>query len=152
MGFAKGFALANSARLIGVNTLDIIASAAGKMNTHLVAVCEAGRGRVCAATYYYYSRRAWQVKQEADIYNWEDLIEHAPRNSVFVGEISLDARNLIRGSGKGHKVASPAQGARRAANLAEIAIERLHKKDYDDAAALVPIYLREPGGGRKKAQ
>lgn len=146
LGFAKGIALAHNAQLVGINTLDIVAQAAGKMSSHLVAVCEAGRGRICAATYYYYSRRAWQLKQEADIYRWDELIEKVPMDSVFAGEISVDARSQIRNANRGLKLASPAQGARRAAHLAELAIQRLHKGDADDAAALVPVYLREPDG------
>jgi tRNA threonylcarbamoyladenosine biosynthesis protein TsaB len=148
LGFAKGIALAHNAQLIGINTLDIVAEAAGQMSSHLVAVCEAGRGRVCAATYFYYSRKAWQLKQEADIYQWEALIAHVPAGSVFVGEISADARTLIRSANRNLKLASPAQGTRRAAHLAELAIQRLHKGDVDDPAALVPVYLRDPTGKR----
>ncbi len=148
LGFAKGIALAHNAQLIGINTLDIVAEAAGKMSSHLIAVCEAGRGRICAATYYFYSRKAWQLKQEADIYKWDELIEQVPRGSVFAGEISADARSLIRNANRNLKLASPAQGARRAAHLAELAIVRHHKGDVDDAAALVPVYLRDPAGNK----
>ncbi len=146
LGFAKGIALANNAQLVGINTLDVVAEAAGKMDSHLVAVCEAGRSRVCAATYYFYSRKAWQLKQAADIYKWEELVEQVPAGSVFAGEISADARAIIRNANRKLKLASPAQGARRAAHLAELAIHRLHKGDADDSASLVPVYLRDPAG------
>ena len=61
---------------------------------------EAGRKRVCAAVYRWYSRKGWQVKQAADIYEWEDLTESAPDGTRFVGEISAEARSLIRQAGR----------------------------------------------------
>lgn len=152
LGFAKGIALAHNAQLVGINTLDIVAHAAGRMSSHLVAVCEAGRKRVCAATYFFYSRKAWQIKKEADIYTWEELVEQVPVNSVFAGEISADARSIIRNANRRLKLASPAQGTRRAAHLAELAIQRIHKGDVDDAAALVPVYLRDPAGQKVNGQ
>lgn len=152
LGFAKGIALANNVPLVGINTLDIVAEAAGRMNNHLIAVCEAGRSRVCAATYFFYSRKAWQLKQAADIYTWEALVDQVPVGSVFAGEISADARSIIRSANRKLKLASPAQGARRAAHLAELAIQRIHKGDVDDAAELVPIYLRDPTGQKTSSQ
>lgn len=150
MGFAKGFALAHTVPLIGIGTLDVIVAGFDKLEGPLIPICEAGRTRVCAAIYRYYSRKAWQVKVESDIYKWDDLLEEAPEGSTFAGEIPADIRRRIRQSEKKLSVASPAQSVRRAAQLAELAAQRIRKRDYDDAASLVPIYLREPGGGKSK--
>lgn len=150
LGFAKGIALAQSLPLIGVNTLDIIMASYGRQeeSVFIVPVCEAGRRRVCAAVYRWYSRKGWQLKQEADIYEWEDLLESAPEGTRFVGEISAEARSAIRQAGRSLRADSPAMGTRRASQLAELAHARFKKRDFDDAAALSPIYLREPGGGK----
>ncbi len=154
LGFAKGVALAQSLPLIGVNTLDVIMASYGRNeeSVYIVPVCEAGRRRVCAAVYRWYSRKGWQLKQEADIYEWEDLLESAPDGTRFVGEISAEARSAIRQAGRSLRADSPAMGTRRASQLAEIAYARFKKRDYDDAAALSPIYLREPGGGKPAAK
>ena len=149
MGFAKGFALAHNVPLVGINTLDVVVASFGRLDGPLVPICEAGRTRVCAATYRYYSRKAWQVKVEADIYTWDDLLAQVPEGATFAGEISAESRRRIRQSDKGLSVVSPARNVRRAAQLAELAAHRIRKRDYDDAASLVPIYLREPGGGKK---
>ena len=150
LGLAKGIAIAQNLPLFGVNTLDILMAGYGRNEEDLfmVPVCEAGRKRVCAALYRWYSRKGWQVKQEADIYEWSALIDAVPEGSRFVGEISAEARSLIRQSSKSLRADTPAMGARHASQLAELAYPRLKKQDYDDAASLSPIYLREPGGGK----
>ncbi|MGB1250596.1 MAG: tRNA (adenosine(37)-N6)-threonylcarbamoyltransferase complex dimerization subunit type 1 TsaB [Candidatus Promineifilaceae bacterium] len=149
MGFAKGIALAHAVPLVGIGTLDVIVSAFEKLDGPLVPVCAAGRKRICAATYRYYSRKAWQVKVEPDIYTWDELLAQVPAGSTIVGEISAETRRQIKQSDKNLSVASSANNVRRAAQLAELAAQRIRKRDYDDAASLVPIYLREPGGGKR---
>lgn len=153
LGFAKGISLAHNLPLFGINTLDVIMASYGRNeeNLYIVPICEAGRKRVCAAVYRWYSRKGWQIKHAADIFTWDDLIEFVPQGSRFVGEISADARGLIRQSKKSLRADTPAMGIRRASQLAEIAHGRLKKHESDDAAALSPIYLREPGGGRPSA-
>ncbi len=150
VGFAKGMALAQNIPLFGVNTLDVIMAAYGKYDEQLyiVPVCEAGRKRVCAAQYRWYSRKGWQVKKEADIFEWDALIKAVPKHARFVGELSAEACTKIRASTKSLRIDSPAMGVRHAAHIEEIAHKRLRKQDFDDSAELSPIYLREPGGGK----
>lgn len=150
LGFAKGIALALNVPIVGVNTLDIIIAAYGRReeDTHIVPVCEAGRKRVCAALYRWYSRKGWMVKREADIFEWDALIADVPEGTRFVGELSAEARTLIRQAGKSLRADTPAMGIRRASQLAEIGFVKIRKGEQDDAASLSPIYLREPGGGK----
>lgn len=152
LGFAKGMALALNLPLIGVSTLDVIVAGFGETDRHLVAVAEAGRGRVCAATYRWYSRVGWQVKDAADTYTWPDLLAATRPQSVFAGEISLEARKAIRAAEGAFHVVSPSAGVRRAAYLAEIGYIRYRRGQIDDAATLAPIYLRDPGGARPTPQ
>lgn len=148
LGFAKGIALAHKLPLVGVSTLDIVMANFGQETRYVVVVAEAGRKRVCSATYRWYSRKQWQVKDAADIYSWDDLLKQARKGSWFAGEISADARKLIRASKKDFHIVSAASGTRRAGHLAEIGHIRWRKKNTDDPATLAPIYLREPGGGK----
>ena len=56
LAVAKGIALANQIPLIGVSTLDIVASSFGPLPGKLVVVAEAGRTRIVAAAYEWQSR------------------------------------------------------------------------------------------------
>ena len=148
LGFAKGLALANQTKLIGVPTLDILAAAQPWSEEQLVAIAEAGRSRVCAATYSWQAGKGWQIDREADIYNWPDLLETIEAPSVFSGELSPAGAKLIRAAKKKHKIASTPSAVRRAGYLADIGWQRLRRGWTNDPAALAPIYLRDPAGAR----
>ena len=146
LAFAKGFALVHNLPLIGVFTLDIVASSFGQSYQNLVVVADAGRGRVCGATYKWIKETGWTSQKDEDIYSWSDLLEKSKPGTSFAGEITPDARKLIHEADKSFYAVSPAVGARRAGYLAEIGFRRWKAGNVDDAASLVPIYLREPGG------
>jgi tRNA threonylcarbamoyladenosine biosynthesis protein TsaB len=145
LGFAKGLSLGHQIPLIGISTLDIVATATGKLDGQLVAVAEAGRSRVCAGRYRY-GRRGWEQAAPPDIYSWEELLAQTSEPATFAGEVSSDARKLIRRTGKGWSVLPAAMGTRRAGQLAALAWVRLKKGRIDDAADLSPVYLRDPSG------
>jgi tRNA threonylcarbamoyladenosine biosynthesis protein TsaB len=145
LSVAKGLALANQTPLIGVPTLDIVAAAFQPLEHPLLVVAEAGRTRVCAARYKWHGRSGWQSEQEPVIVTWEELLAGQAGPLTIAGEIAPDAMRKIRASGKGFQLAPVAAWTRRAGFLAEIGWRRLRKGQTDDPAALVPIYLREPG-------
>ena len=146
LAFAKGIALAHQLPLIGISTLDILALSTGepqsKEDYYLIPIAEAGRTRVCAAVYRWYARKGWQIKKEADIYAWEELIKIAPKESRFVGEIPADVASHLKE--KGFRPLPAADNVRRAGQLAQIAVKRFKKEEYDPADSLVPVYLRDP--------
>ncbi len=145
LGVAKGLALANQTPLIGVPTLDIVAAAFQPLDHPLLAVAEAGRNRVCAARYEWRGRSGWQSEAEPVIVTWDELLAVQEGPLTIAGEINPDAMRQIRTSGKKLQLAPVASWPRRAGFLAEIGWRRLRKGQTDDPAALVPIYLREPG-------
>ncbi|MCO5182827.1 MAG: tRNA (adenosine(37)-N6)-threonylcarbamoyltransferase complex dimerization subunit type 1 TsaB [Anaerolineae bacterium] len=148
LGFAKGIALAHGVALIGVSTLDIVAAAFGRGEGVLVPIAEAGRKRVCAAPYEWSNRYGWRATESADIYSWDDLLQRLDGSVTFAGEVSADARKLIRNSDQDFRVVGVAAGVRRAGYLAEIGWRRLRRNHTDDAAALTPVYLRDPAGNK----
>lgn len=148
LGFAKGLALANGTRLIGISTLDILAAAQAHFNGLLVTAVGAGRSRICAGRYQWQGNKGWQPADEPDIYTWETLLASQDEPALFTGEVSLAAAKLIRATGKSHKIASPAATLRRAGYLAELGWQRLRRGWVDDPAKLAPIYLRDPAGSR----
>ena len=146
LAVAKGIALANRTPLVGVSTLDIIATATGPYDAQLLIAAEAGRSRVCAAIYQWHQRHGWQVTDDPIIEAWPALLAQLNRPTVAVGEITADAAKLIRKSG--HQVAPAAAAVRRAGYLAEIGWQRLRKNKADLASTLAPIYLRNPDGSK----
>ena len=144
LGLAKGLALANQTRLIGVPTLDIVAASQPQFEGQLVAVCEAGRTRICAGSYQWDKKKGWQSAGEPTIETWEDLLSNVEEPAIFAGEISEAGAKLIRASKTSFELASAATSVRRAGCLAEIGWTRLRRGRIDDPAELVPIYLRDP--------
>ena len=143
---AKGMALANNTPLVGVSTLDIVATATGPYDAQLLVVAEAGRSRVCAAIYRWRSRQGWQAIAAPVIEVWPDLLSQLNRPTIVTGEVSAEAAKLVRKAG--HRVLSPAAATRRAGYLAEIGWRRLRKNQADQASLLAPIYLRNPDGSK----
>lgn len=146
LGFAKGMALAYQLPLIGVPTLDIVASSFGRAEDDLWVAAEAGRRRVCIGRYQW--QRGWQPIGEPDIESWRDVLERLEAPVTFAGEISVEARKQIRQANRAHRVVSGAAGVRRAGYLTEIGWRRYRHAEIDSAASLVPIYLRDPAGAR----
>jgi tRNA threonylcarbamoyladenosine biosynthesis protein TsaB len=144
LGLAKGLALANQTRLIGVPTLDILAASQPQSEGQLVAICEAGRTRVCAGAYQWEPGKGWQSQGDPTIEKWEDLLGTVEDPATFAGEINPAAAKMIRASEKSLELASPAASVRRAGRLAEIGWMRLRRGWTDDPSELVPIYLRDP--------
>jgi tRNA threonylcarbamoyladenosine biosynthesis protein TsaB len=148
LGFAKGLALANHTRLIGVPTLDIVAAGQPLSEGTLVAIAEAGRTRVCAGTYEWKGKKGWQSQTTPVISSWDELLATVDGPATFAGEIKPAAAKKIRAAGKSLRMASAASSARRAGYLAEIGWERLRRGWIDDPATLAPIYLRDPSGAK----
>lgn len=148
LAVAKGLALANQTPLIGISTLDIVAAAMPPQAGDLVVVAEAGRKRVVTAVYQWHGGDGWQCEQTPEIDAWDDLLARLEGPLTFVGEISPDAAQKIRTSGKLFQLAPPAAAVRRAGYLAELGWQRLRKSEIDDASLLAPVYLRDPAGAK----
>jgi tRNA threonylcarbamoyladenosine biosynthesis protein TsaB len=155
LSLAKGMALAHSVALIGIPTLDILATALPQMSGNLVVVAEAGRSRVCAGLYRWQTRGAksrkttvegWLAVDQPTIESWPDLVAKTAAGAIFAGEINSEAARLIRAADKKLQMVAPAASVRRAGYLAEIGWQRLRKGQLDSKTSLAPIYLREPGG------
>jgi len=146
LGFAKGLALANQTRLVGVPTLDIVAAAQPWFDGNLIVIAEAGRTRVCASTYRWQSKKGWSSQERPVIDNWENILQEVTGPAVFAGEISPAGAKLIRTTDKSFELTHVAGSVRRAGYLAEIGWRRLRRGWTDDPGTLAPVYLRDPAG------
>jgi len=144
LGLAKGLALAHDKPLIGVRTLDIIARGVPLFDGRLIAVIQAGRGRVIWATYLS-GPQGWETAEAGSVGTWEEMAAQANDGDHVIGEIDQVGIDHLRRYRV--EVGSPEQNVRRAAWLAEIGWERWRQGRVDDPATLAPIYARQPTSG-----
>ena len=146
LALAKGLALANQTPLLGISTLDIVATSFGPFPGQLVVVAEAGRTRICVAPYEWENGRGWQASERANIESWDTFLPKLEGRVTFAGEITPQAAKKIKSADKTYQIALPATAVRRAGYLAELGWHRLRADDVDDPQTLTPIYLRDPAG------
>ena len=139
MALAKGLSMARNLPLVGIPTLDVVAAAQGRDRRPLIAVLQAGRGRICTATYRW--RNGWQRRDGPRLTTWEDLARTVARPTLFCGEVDERGRTVLEELGDLAIVLPPAWRLRRAGFLAELAWDRLRRGETDDPATLTPIYL-----------
>ena len=139
LSLVKGFALARDLPLIGIPTLDILATAQPLSKFPLLVAIQAGRGRL-AAGLYKRSKNGWRAKEPARVVTAKVLAEEVKSPVMLCAELTAGERQILAAKSE-FQIASPAQSVRRPAVLAELAWRRWQAGDVDDRAALAPIYL-----------
>ena len=149
---AKGLALARGLPLVGVPTLDVTAHPHQSQPVPVVAVAQAGRGRVYWAPYAH-GPGGWGPQEPYALSTVREMANVVVRLIAFAGELSeADRETLTRFAGKERVLfLSSAHGLRRAGYLAELAAVRLDLGRIDDPATLSPIYLQQPDGTKTQA-
>lgn len=144
---AKGLALAGGLTLLGVPTLDAVAYPHQSQPAPVIAVIQAGRGRVCWAPYAH-GPGGWAPQADYRLSSVAEMAGTVFRPTVFVGELlQADQDTVIELIGKGLAYfLSAALTLRRAGYIAELAWRRYLAGQADDPATLTPIYLHEPAG------
>lgn len=141
LAVAKGLALAHNTLLVGVPTLDFLAAAQPLHDLPLVAVLEAGRGRL-AANWYQAEGEAWASTGSAEVLEPQELSSRIRKPTLVCGELNHATRKLLARKRKNVLLSSPAQSLRRPAYLAEMAWARWQAGEVDDPATLTPTYLQ----------
>ncbi len=157
IALAKGIASARKLPLIGRTTLDTLAAAAPyQASTGLVAVVNAGRGRIIAQTYRWSSGGGelgvWAGRGQAAIMTWDALLESIDAPALITGEVEAVAQERITqaaAQGTPVQLVPATFRLRRAGFLAQAAWAQLHASDDPDTAfdpaRLSPIYLKSEG-------
>jgi tRNA threonylcarbamoyladenosine biosynthesis protein TsaB len=143
LAVAKGLALARGLPLIGVPTLDVVATAQGKSRYPLCAVLQAGRGRICVATYRW-RENTWSTQEEPHLTTWQNLVQETSSPTLFCGEINSTGVEILATLGELATLLPAAARLRRAGFLADIAWQRLNQGEIDDPVTVTPIYLQHP--------
>jgi tRNA threonylcarbamoyladenosine biosynthesis protein TsaB len=144
---AKGLALANRLTLLGIPTLDVVAYPHQSQPAPVIAVIQAGRGRLFWAPYAH-GPGGWAAQGAPALSTVTALADTIVRPVVFVGELTpADRKTLTDLLGrKRANFLGPALAMRRAGCLAELAWARYEAGGRDDPATLSPIYLQQPDG------
>jgi tRNA threonylcarbamoyladenosine biosynthesis protein TsaB len=138
---AKGLSLARGLPLVGVPTLDVVAAAQGRDRRPLCAVLQAGRKRICVATYRW-RHGEWCTHEEPRLTTWSALVEEITSPTLFCGEIGPAGSDTLAALGELAVLLPAAARLRRASFLAEVAWQRLNQGMTDDPATLIPLYLQ----------
>jgi len=144
---AKGLALAHGLTLLGIPTLDVVAYPHQAQPVPVIAVLQAGRGRVYWAPYAH-GPGGWAAQEPPRLSTVPELANTVVRPLMFVGEVSTAEREtLISWAGGARANFLPsALSLRRAGYLAELGWRRFDAGEADDPASLSPIYLQQPDG------
>ena len=149
LAFCKGLALSLNVPIVGVPTLDVLAYGQPVTDVNLVAVLEAGRGRIAAA-WYRAVAGSWTITSPLENLTHENFLDRLKSPSTVCGEIPKELATLINEQFNNIQLTSPAFSLRRPAFLAELAWERWKMGKVDPPATLKPIYLHHgepiPGG------
>ena len=143
MSVAKGLAVAQNLPLIGIPTLDVVASAQGRDRRRLGAVLQAGRKRIAIA-FYRWRFGGWQADEEPRLTTWSNLAEVISEPTLFCGEIDRAGAEVLARLGDRAVLLPAAWRLRRAGFLAELGWQRLNQGELDDPSTLTPIYLKHP--------
>ncbi len=140
LALAKGMALALNVPLVGIPSLDVLSAAIPVGDYPLIAVLQAGRGRLAAVKYEAESN-GWQTKNQPAICDIQGIFAMMNGPTLVAGELNAEQRHLLSDRRKHIFLASPAAGLRRPSYLAELAWKRFAAGDYDDTLSLAPIYV-----------
>jgi tRNA threonylcarbamoyladenosine biosynthesis protein TsaB len=145
VALAKGLAAARGLPLVGVPALDILAAAQPHFQGGMIAVAQAGRGRIIAAPYQWRKGR-WKGRGEAQLMDWATLIASIDGAALLTGEIDEIGRAAIAEAAAREvpiTLAPAVYRLRRAGFLAEEAWARLREpNDSFPAAAVTPLYVK----------
>ncbi len=145
LAIAKGLALANGVPIVGIPTLDVVARAQAIRTGPLVAVLQAGRGRL-AAMRYRRVRGEWRAQGEVIVTTLDRIGQDWDKPTTLCGELGAAERAAIQARlGERVILVDPARSLRRAGFLAELAWRRLDAGDVDDLDTLRPIYIPTAG-------
>lgn len=144
LAFIKGLSLARRLPIVGIPTFDILAAMQPASKFPLVAILQAGRGRI-AVGWYRYMKNGWMTNEAAQVTTVDDLADAIEKPTLVCGELTAEERQRLARKKVNVMLAAPSGCIRRPAVLAELAWSRWQKGHVNEAASLAPIYLHVAG-------
>jgi tRNA threonylcarbamoyladenosine biosynthesis protein TsaB len=144
MSTAKGLCQALGIPLIGVSSIEALASQLPWTDLEICAVIDSRRGEVFAGRFSWTNGRLTRRGEEVCL-KFENLAGFVPEKGLWIGNNFPSQHRLIQGALGAHVRLAPASMWHlRASALAYAGLDRFHQNDFDDLGALTPIYLRPP--------
>ena len=140
LALVKGMVLTLNIPLLGVPSLDILVAAIPIGDYPLLAVLQAGRGRL-AVVRYEPGTNGWQPASQPAICDIQGIFDRMKGLTMVAGELDAEQRHLLSDRRKHILLASPAACVRRPSYLAELAWKRHMAGEHDDPLSLAPIYV-----------
>lgn len=135
----KGLAFALNKPVVGISSLDVIATGLPGDYSSLCVICDARRDLVYAC---FYEKVGKRLKQKSDymLLPPVDVIKKIKEKTIFVGDgiTMLAKENLVK---ENFVLADENFWFPNAKNLFPLVIERFIEQEYDDIDKLVPLYL-----------
>ncbi len=135
LAFVKGLALARNLPIIGIQTLDWVATSQPQTQLPVAAVIPAGRVRLAVGWYNGKKAEGIPVAMTA-----EELSAAVVAPTLVCGEMSAVERQVFEKNILVN-LPSPARCLRQPGLLAEMAYIRWQTGDVDNTATLAPVYL-----------
>ena len=139
LSLARGLALTGARRVVGVPTLDILAKAQPPRTEPMLAILQAGRGRL-AGVWYKWTKRGWKAQSEPEGFARETLRSRLTSPAYLCGELSPEEREAWEPI-PGVTLAEPTLSIRRPGVLAQLGWTLLQARKATDPSKLTPIYL-----------
>ena len=139
---AQGLAFALGLATAGVSRLELDAAVLYASDRPIVPLHSAGRGEMAWAVYESTDEGLRELRSPA-LSLPEALVEQAPPDALFCGEVTPEVAELIALQLPSAKIAPPHEKGR-AVDLARIGFQRLAAGKGVEPALLRPLYLREP--------
>jgi tRNA threonylcarbamoyladenosine biosynthesis protein TsaB len=140
LAFAKGLAFSLNIPILGISTFEFLVASQPLLDTPLIAVLPAGRGRLANGRYRNMDGK-WQPDGEITIMSAEELSASITQKTYICGEFDAEERQTLSRKYKNAILASPAQCVRHPAVMAELAWNRWQAGESDEPVSLSPIYL-----------
>lgn len=141
LAFIKGLSLTRRLPVVGIGTLDVLAAAQPLAKMPLVAVLQAGRGRI-ALGWYKSTKSGWKSKGAAQVTTVDALAGSIQRPTLVAGELTAEERQRLARKKVNVVLAPSSLCVRRPAVLAELAWARWQDGKVDPPASLAPVYLQ----------
>jgi tRNA threonylcarbamoyladenosine biosynthesis protein TsaB len=145
LSVAKGMASGLALPLWGINSLEVLARAAGVTELPLLAVLEAGRGRYAIGLY-----RGGTPVDEARTASLDELVASIREPTLLIGELDSAARARLEDNALA-RLAPPAACLRRAGYLAELGWLLAQAGAPGDPKLVDAVYLAPRASGGQGA-
>ena len=142
---AKGLCHALNVPIVGINSLDALAAPLPPGPHPVAAVLDSRRGEFFAARFLFGASGHLQRQGDALCLRADDLWEHFPEPTLFVGSDHGKQGAVLRERlGSGALLAPLPMWCLRPAAVGSLALEKLRAGDVDDPTRIEPLYLRPP--------